>query len=80
MVEATSKFQNLLKIGMLVWGNLGKDYKDEKKQKQSKIDKKREKDKESRARVRNQPEITAGSARHSRKDSQRKKQESQSLN
>ncbi|GKB40152.1 hypothetical protein Tco_0885094 [Tanacetum coccineum] len=39
-------------------------------------DKKREKDKESRARMRNQPEITAESARYSRKVSQRKKQRS----
>ncbi|GKG02827.1 hypothetical protein Tco_0310463, partial [Tanacetum coccineum] len=39
--------------------------------KRSKTNKKREKDKESRARVRTQPEIKAGSARHSRKESQR---------
>ncbi|GJW23018.1 putative reverse transcriptase domain-containing protein [Tanacetum coccineum] len=44
--------------------------KDKKKQKQSKTNKKREKDKETRARVRNQPENKAGSARHSKKESQ----------
>ncbi|GKF06637.1 hypothetical protein Tco_0037305, partial [Tanacetum coccineum] len=51
-----------------------KDWKDKKKQKRSKTDKKRGKDKESRTRVRNQPEITAGSARHSNKRSQRSKE------
>ncbi|GJY23343.1 hypothetical protein Tco_0397001, partial [Tanacetum coccineum] len=52
----------LVYLSSLVWG--GKDWKDKKKQKRSKTDKKRGKDKESRTRVRNQPEITAGSARH----------------
>ncbi|GJX72160.1 hypothetical protein Tco_0309331 [Tanacetum coccineum] len=39
--------------------------------KRSKTDKKREKDKESRARQRNQPEIAAGSARHSQTQSKK---------
>ncbi|GJZ28572.1 hypothetical protein Tco_0573219 [Tanacetum coccineum] len=56
-----------------------KDWKDKKKQKRSKTDKKREKDKEQRARQRNQPEITAGSARHSQTQSKKEIKEVKSL-
>ncbi|GJT15871.1 hypothetical protein Tco_0874577 [Tanacetum coccineum] len=60
-------------IPVLVFYLSRKGLKDKKKQIGSKTDKKREKDKESRARQRNQPKIKAGSARHRNKRSQRSK-------
>ncbi|GJY66135.1 hypothetical protein Tco_0468373 [Tanacetum coccineum] len=66
IVEGQSNSYGFIDVSISLhkWENSNlKDWKDKKKQKRSKTDKKREKYKKQRARVRIQPEITAGSAR-----------------